>query len=115
MRFLRRKWYRFVEEAAASRGDFETARYYLARVKRWDEKEVAMKEIRKGSENWGDLLGTRFSVLFPVPWEEPEWLEVTLEGILLTHNEFGTPVYYLEGEHGGYMFYETDEVEVRFD
>lgn len=73
------------------------------------------KEIRKGSESWEDLLGTQFSVLFPFPWEGKEWVKVTLKEIFTAHNEFGTPVYYLMGDHGGYMFYENDEVEVRFD
>lgn len=70
--------------------------------------------IKKGHADWDDLIGKTFEFLFYPGWEKPEWIEITLGSAHLTRNEFGTPVYYLmDFEGGGYMQYESTEVEVR--
>ena len=71
---------------------------------------------KKGHADWGDLIGKTFEFRFYPGWEDPEWVEITLESVYLTTNEFGTPIYYLlDSEGGGYMQYESTEVEVRLN
>lgn len=70
---------------------------------------------KKGHADWGDLVGETFELLFYPGWEPPEWVLITLAEISRTENEFGSPMYYLlEGDGGGYGFWESDNVEVRF-
>lgn len=69
--------------------------------------------IKKGPADWGDLIGKTFEFRFYPEWEDPEWVEIALYAVYSTHNEFGTPIYYLlDSEGGGYMQYDSAEVEV---
>ncbi len=71
---------------------------------------------KQGHADWDDLIGKPFELLWYPGWEDPEWVPITLAGIELTRNEFGTPIYYLLDEGGGgYMEYESTVVEVRLD
>lgn len=71
---------------------------------------------KQGHAAWDDLIGKTFELLWYPGWEDPEWVSITLAGIELTENEFGSPLYYLmDKDGGGYGEYESTVVEVRLD
>lgn len=73
-----------------------------------------MKTKRQGPDDWEDLIGTTFEILWYPGWEEPEWREVELDHIHLTWDEFGTPMYYLlDDGFGGTGHLYSEIVEVR--